>query len=167
MVEISLETNTKATKEIPTLNQSRRGCNCLTSNCPYQGQPTKSHILSDDLRPLATIVVRYWALTISSWSMWQIIHSWLIECSFWDNSWDLHSGIPVSSRILLSDINGQAFCTVPHLNHPWTDAISEIQLASLHGQYGGAWSVCPEIESNYERHLLMWDGCVLKGLSRC
>ena len=34
---ISLETNTKATLEIPALNQSWGGCNYLTLNWPYQG----------------------------------------------------------------------------------------------------------------------------------
>ena len=38
------DTNTGATKEIPALNQSWRGCNHPTSNWPYQA--TKSHILS-------------------------------------------------------------------------------------------------------------------------
>ena len=41
---LSLETNTRATKEIPALSQSWRGCYHKTSNFPYQA--TKSHILS-------------------------------------------------------------------------------------------------------------------------
>ena len=35
---------------------------------------------------------------------WWILHSRLVECSLRDNSLDLHSGIPVRSGILLSDM---------------------------------------------------------------
>ena len=35
---------------------------------------------------------------------WWILHSWLVECSLRDNSWDLHSRIPARSGILLSDM---------------------------------------------------------------
>ena len=41
--------------------------------------------------------------TITGMSWW-ILHSLLIECSLWDNSWDLHSRIPARSGILLSDM---------------------------------------------------------------
>ena len=37
---------------------------------------------------------------------WRILHCWLIEYSLWDNSWDMHSGIPTRSGILLCDMNG-------------------------------------------------------------
>ena len=49
---------------------------------------------------------------------WRILHSWLIEYSLWDNSPDLHSGVPVRRGILLSDMSGQTFYTIDHLNHP-------------------------------------------------
>ena len=35
--------------------------------------------------------------------------------TLWDNSWDLHCGIPARSGILLSDMNGQTFYTIPKL----------------------------------------------------
>ena len=54
---------------------------------------------------------------------WRILHSWLIEYSLRDCSLDLHNWIPARSGILLSDMNGQTFYTIPHLNHLRADAI--------------------------------------------
>ena len=55
-----------------------------------------------------TIVVKHWPFAPGVCSvtgmLWWILHSWLIERSLRDNSWDLHSGIPARSRILLSDM---------------------------------------------------------------
>ena len=41
--------------------------------------------------------------TVTGMSWW-ILHSRLVECFLRDNSWDLHSGIPARSGILLSDM---------------------------------------------------------------
>ena len=64
----------------------------------------------------------YWPYTPGVCSVtgkwWRILHSCLIEYSLWDNSWDLHCGIPARSGILLPDMNGQIFYTIPHLNNP-------------------------------------------------
>ena len=103
------ETNSGATKEIPALNQSWRGCDHPTSNWPYQGHqvpylvPRTTGYLSplwsnNDHWPYAP------GVCIVTWMSWWILHSQLIECSLQDNSWDLHSGIPVRSGILLSDM---------------------------------------------------------------
>ena len=72
--------------------------------------------------------------------------------------WDLPSGIPVGSGILLSDMNGQTFYTIPSLNHLWTDASFEHQQALRPGQYSRAWSICSEIESSYKKDILVEDG---------
>ena len=56
----------------------------------------------------ATIMVKHWPFAPGVYSVtgmsWWILHSWLIERSLRDNSWDLHSGIPARSGILLSDM---------------------------------------------------------------
>ena len=159
-IYLSLEANTRATGEIPTLNQSWRGCNHPTSNWPYQGhqvpyfvQGTPDHLLSlwsdTDHWPYAPRVCSV------TGKAWRILHSWVTEYSLWGNSWDLHRRIPLLEGILLSDMNRQICYTPPHLNHPWTDAMSENQLVLWPGQYGRAWSVCSENESSYERHLLV------------
>ena len=51
---LSLETNTRATEEMPALNQSWRGCNHPTSNWPYQGHqgPYRDLRTADYLSPL-------------------------------------------------------------------------------------------------------------------
>ena len=48
---------------------------------------------------------------------WPIIHSWLIEYSVGNNSWDLHCRISARSGILLPDMNGETFHTIPKLKH--------------------------------------------------
>ena len=45
----------------------------------------------------------------------QMLHSWLIEYSFQDNSWDLHCGICMGNGIILPDVNGQD----PLWDNPW------------------------------------------------
>ena len=119
----SRETNTGATEEIPVLNQNWRGCNHPTSNWPYQGHEIPFLVLrtADCLSPLCSDTDHwpYFPGVCSVTGMsWQILHSWLVEYSFRGNSLDLHNGIPWRSRILLSDMNGQTFYTIPHSNHP-------------------------------------------------
>ena len=61
---------------------------------------------------------------------WWILHSWLVEYSLWDNSRDLqlHNWIITRHGILLSDMNGQTFYTIPHFNHPpiWRNLLTSI-----------------------------------------
>ena len=106
---ISYETNTGATEEVPAPNQSWRGCNHPTSNWPYQGHqipylvPRTANWLSPlwwntDHWPYAA------GVCIVKGMSWWILHSRLVECSLWDNSWDLLSRIPARSGILLSDM---------------------------------------------------------------
>ena len=53
-----------------------------------------------------------------------------------------------------------------HLNHPWTDAIFELQLALRHRQFNQTWSICSEIESSFGKHLFVYGGLyVLKDVS--
>ena len=47
------------------------------------------------------------------------------------------------------------FYAIPHLNHPWTNAVFRLQLASKPGQYNRAWLIDSEIKSGYERHLVV------------
>ena len=106
---LSCETNIGAPEGILAPYQSWRGCNHPTSNWPYQGHqiPYLVPRTTDCLSPLWSIT-DHWAYALRLCSVtgmsWWILHSWLIECSLRDNSWDLHSGIPVRSRILLSDM---------------------------------------------------------------
>ena len=120
---LSCETNTGAIEKIQALNQGWRGCNHPTSSWPYQGHqvpylvPRTTKCLSPlwsntDHWPYASGVCSVTGMS------WWILHSWLIEYSLRDNSRDLHSGIPTRSGILLSDMNGQTFYTITHLNHP-------------------------------------------------
>ena len=106
---LSCETNTGATKEVPAPNQGWRGCNHPTSNWPYQGHqipylvPRTTNWLSPlwwntDHWPYAA------GVCIVTGMSWWILHSRRVECSLWDNSWDLHSRIPARSGILLSDM---------------------------------------------------------------
>ena len=76
---------------------------------------TKSHIFprtTGCLSPLWSNI-EHWPYAPGVCSVtrmpWRILCSSLIEYPLWDNSWDLHSGIPARSRILLSDMNGQTF----------------------------------------------------------
>ena len=96
----SRETNTGANEEIPTLNHSWRGwgCNHLTLSWPYQGHQVPYLVprTSGCLSPL-------WSNTD---------HNAPEVCSVTD----LHSGIPARSGILLSDMNGRTFYTIPLLN---------------------------------------------------
>ena len=106
---LSCETNTGATKEIPAPNQSWRGCYHPTANWPYQGHqiPYLVPRTADWLSPLWSNT-DHWpyapGVCIVTGMSWWILHSRLIECSLRDNSWDLHSGIPARSGILLSDM---------------------------------------------------------------
>ena len=87
---------------------------------------------------------------------WWILHSWLIEYSFCDSSWDLQCWIPSISGILLS--NSQTIYTIPYWNQPLTDTIFKLELVPRQAQLNQAWLVYWNIESKYERHLLMQDG---------
>ena len=106
---LSYETNTGATKEVPAPNQSWRGCNHPTSNWPYHGHQIPKFVprTTDWLSPLWSNT-DYWPyaaeVCIVAEMLWWILHSRLIKCSLRDNSWDLHSAIPVKSGILLSDM---------------------------------------------------------------
>ena len=96
-------------KKIPALNQSWRGCNHLTSNRPYKGHQVPYLIprTTDYLSPLWSNT-DHWPYAPGVCSVtgmpWWILHSRLIEYPLRDNSGDLHSGIPVRSGILLSDM---------------------------------------------------------------
>ena len=116
---ISRETNTGATKEIPELHQSWRGCNHPTSSRPYQGHQVPYLVprTAKCLSPLWSNT-DHWPHTpgvcrVTGTSR-RILHSRLIKCSLRDNSWDLHNGIPMRSGILLSVKNGQTFYTITH-----------------------------------------------------
>ena len=106
---LSCETNIGATEEVPAPNQSWRGCNHPTSNWPYQGHqiPYLVPRTTDWLSPLWSNT-DHWpyaaGVCIVTGMSWWILHSRLVECSLRDNSWDLHSGIPARSGILLSDM---------------------------------------------------------------
>ena len=106
---LSCETNTGATEEVPAPNQSWRGCNHPTSNWPYQGHqiPYLVPRTANWLSPLWSNT-DHWpyaaGVCIVTGMSWWILHSRLIECSLRDNSWDLHSGVPARSGILLSDM---------------------------------------------------------------
>ena len=103
------KTNTGATKEIPALNQSWRGCNHPTSNWPYKGHQVPYLVprTADCLSPLWSNT-DHWPYAPGVCSVtgmsWWILHSWLIEYPLRDNSRDLHSGISARSGILLSDM---------------------------------------------------------------
>ena len=106
---LSCETSTGATEKVPAPNQSWRGCNHPTLNWPYQGHqiPYLVPRTTDWLSPLWSNT-DHWpyaaaVCTVTGMSWW-ILHSRLVECSLRDNSWDLHSGIPARSGILLSDM---------------------------------------------------------------
>ena len=101
--------NIGAPKEIPAPYLSWRVCNHQTSNWPYEGHqiPYPVPRTTDCLSPLWSNT-EHWACAPRMCSIigmsWWIRHNWLIECSLRDNSWDLHSGIPARSGILLSDM---------------------------------------------------------------
>ena len=105
---LSRETHSGVTEEIPAPNQSWRS-NHQTSNWPYKGYqiPYLVPRTTDCLSPLRTNT-DHWHYAPGVCSVtgmsWLILHSWLIECTLRDNSWDLHSGIPARSGILLSDM---------------------------------------------------------------
>ena len=106
---LSCEINTGATKEVPAPKQGWRGCNHPTSNWPYQGHqiPYLVPRATNWLLPLWSNT-DHWpyaaGVCIVTGMSWWILHSQLVECSLPDNSWDLHSRIPASSGILLSDM---------------------------------------------------------------
>ena len=106
---LSCKTNTGASEEVPAPNQSWRGCNHPTSNWPYQGHqiPYAVPRTADWLSPLWPNT-DHWpyaaGVCIVTGMSWWILHNRLVECSFRDNSWDLHSRIPARSGILLSDM---------------------------------------------------------------
>ena len=91
----------------PAPNQSWRGCNHPTSNWPYQGHqiPYLVPRTADWLSPLWPNT-DHWpyaaGVCIVTGMSWWLLHSRLVECSLRDNSWDLLSGIPARSGILLS-----------------------------------------------------------------
>ena len=101
--------NIEATKEIPALNQSWRGCNYPTSNWPYQGHQVPYFVsrTTHCLSPLWSNT-QHWSYAPGVCSgtgmSWRILHSWLIEYPLRDNSRDMLSGIPARSGILLSDL---------------------------------------------------------------
>ena len=101
--------NTGATEEVPAPNQSWRGCNHPTSNWPHQGHQIPYLVpRTADRLSLMWSYTDHWPYTpgvcIVTWMLCWILHSRLVECSLRDNSWDLHSGIPVRSRVFLSDM---------------------------------------------------------------
>ena len=106
---LSCEINTGATEEVPAPNQIWRGCNHPTSHWPYQGHqiPYLVPRTADWLSPLWSNT-DHWpyaaGVCIVTGMSWWILHSRLVGCSLRDNSWDLHSGIPARSGILLSDM---------------------------------------------------------------
>ena len=125
---ISLGTNTGAIEQFPALNQSWRSCNHPTLSWPYRSHQVPCPVprTTDCFSPLwpNTDHCPYAPAVCSVTGIsWRIILSWLIEYSIYDNSRYLHSGIPSRSGILLSDMNGQTFYTMPHLNHPRSDAV--------------------------------------------
>ena len=106
---LSFETNIGATEEVPASNQSWRGCNHPTTNWPYQGHqiPYLVPRTADWLSPLWSNT-DHWpyaaGVCIVIGMSWWILHSWLVECSLRDNSWDLHSGIPARMKATLKHI---------------------------------------------------------------
>ena len=84
---LSLETKTKANREIPVLNLSWGSCNHLTSNWPFQGHQVPCLILRtpDCLSPLWPDT-DYWPYVPGVWSVtgksWRILHNWLIDTLF-------------------------------------------------------------------------------------
>ena len=106
---LSRETNTGNSKEIPAFNQTWRGCNHPTSNWSYKGHkvPYLVQRTTVCLSPLWSNI-EHWPYAPRVCSVtgmsWRILHSWLIEYSLRENSWDLHCGIPARSRIFLSDM---------------------------------------------------------------
>ena len=96
------------------------------------GYTTRVQVTSypDDPRLLASFVDRKLPVAIYAFGVcsftgnwWQILLSWLFKHPLWNNSRHLHSGMSTRSRILQSDINGQIFHAIPHLNQFTTDAI--------------------------------------------
>ena len=77
---------------------------------------------------------------------WWILHSWLIEYSFCDSSWDLHNWIPAKSGILLS--NSQTIYTIPYWNQPWTDTVFKLELVPRQAQFNQAWLVFERLKAN-------------------
>ena len=152
------ETNTGATKEIPALHQSWRGCDHPTSNWSYQGHQV-SYLVPRTTGCLSLLWsnIEHWPYASGVCSItgmsWRILHSWPLEYPLWDNSWDMHCGILTRSGIILCDMNGQIFYTIHHLNHPWSDGICQLQLALRPGQCNKAWAICLENASNSETHL--------------
>ena len=99
------------------------GCNYPTSNWPYQGhqEPYLVPWKPDYVSPLWSHT-DYWPYAPGvcnvTGKLCRILHSWVIEYSLWDSSWDLHCRIHARSGIHLPDLNGQTFHTIPHLNNP-------------------------------------------------
>ena len=95
---LSRETNTGATEEIPAPNQSWRGCNHPSSNWPCKGHQILYLVprTTDCLSPLWSNT-DHWPYAPGvcnvTWMSWWVLHSWRVECSLRDNSWDLHTGI--------------------------------------------------------------------------
>ena len=102
-------------------------------------RPLSPTFCPEDLRFLALIVDRYWPLTICSWSV-KVCRKLVVntaQLTFWDNSWDMQSGISTRSWILLTDINRQIFHAIPHLNQFTTDSIlSLIEFPQLDNTFG-------------------------------
>ena len=128
------KTNTGATAEIPAFNQSWRGCNHPTSNRLYRGRqvpylvPRTANCLSPlwsntDHWPYAPGVCSVTGMS------WWILHSWLIEYPLRDNSWEMSSGIPARSGILLSRTPGV---------RDWR-RVSEIDLSQLRHETAFWW----------------------------
>ena len=123
---LSLETNTRATKEFQAINQSWRIWNNPNSNWPYQGHKVQ-YLVPETAEYFSTLWSNadHWpyapVVCSVTGKLWQILHRWLHDYFLWDNSWDLHSGIPAGCEILLSDMNGQTFYNIHHLNHSRTD----------------------------------------------
>ena len=141
---LSLETNARDTEEIPALNLSSRACHCATSNGPYRGHqgPYLVPRTDDHLSPLWPNA-DHWpyapglrSVTGKSWRKNNLLY--------------LQSRIPVSSRILLYDLNHQTFYTIPYLSHIRTNATSTSPQPWI--MYNQAWLICWGSERIYERH---------------
>ena len=87
---------------------------------------------------------------------WWILHSRLVECSLRDNSWDLHSGIPARSGILLSDmmqfINfNYTFTCIGRLYREWKQLLRHIYPCRTANM---SWRTCVVVKQIQSNHVL-------------
>ena len=118
---ISLETNTRATQEIPAPDKSWGGCNNLTLNWPYQG-PKVPFLITRIARYLPAL----WPDLILNTCTW-------VEDPLWyDGSQGLQSGLSERSWIILSDISGYISCTTPY-SFTWSGKGTETHFYAVLG----------------------------------